>query len=438
VGFHSLLYYFSDHFLVYPLSFIFLLSIILTIKLRFIQIRALPTMFKMLVFNRTSVTEGSSETISPRTALLVSMSTAIGLSNIAGPIVALGFGGPAALAGFVFASIFGAATTFLEIFLALKYRRVDTDGIVLGGPMQYLKKEFSMGFAQFYALSLFFLLMFWTSSQANNLSTLLEAAGMPRLVTGVILAFLMLIVLVGGIKRVGALNDALVPVMCALYCLCTMAVIYKNLTRLPIALRMIFGFGTSKEHLFGAFTGISLVTSMRWGMSRAIQANEVGIGTSTFPHSATSAVNPYYQAVLGMAPVYATAFLTTLTGVTVLVTDVWKEAGAVFNISMFFNIMKIHFPKIGPTILLLCGFLFAFGTILGNCYNASRCYSFLLKGRGLLFFYAICAVFVCMGSIAHVKFIWTVVDFFVIPVAIPHMVAIFIIAFRTNIFHKGT
>lgn len=436
MGFISFVYYLSDNYLIYPLVFILILSFIISIKLGFVQIKAIPTMFKMLFFNKADEQISSAETISPRTALLIGMSTSLGLGNIAGPIVALGMGGPAALSGFVIASVLGAATTFLEIFLAIKYRVVDKDGSVLGGPMQYLKKEFGLWLAQFYAGSLFLLLMFWTANQANSLSILLEPAGINRLICGIILSVVVIGILVGGIKRVGALNDRLVPIMCITYLACTLSVIFQNLSNVPQALKMIFMFWSNKPQVAGALAGFSLSTAMRWGISRAIQSNEVGIGTATFPHSSSSNKNPYYQAVLGMVPVYATVFLTTLTGVTILVTDFWKAPDAVFNISMFFKIMSFYFPKVGPAALLFCGFLFAFGTILGNCYNAGRCYSFLFRGKAVTLFYVICGLFVSVGSIVNVKLIWTIVDFFVLPVAIPHMMAIFIITFKSNIFQK--
>lgn len=432
----ELIYFLSDNYLVYPLIFVGFLSILMSFKLRFVQLTALPKMLKMLVLNRLGDEVVAIDTISPRSAMLISMSTAIGLGNIAGPIVALGFGGPAALSGFVLASILGAAITFLEVFLALKYRSVDAKGNVLGGPMQYLAKEFSFGFAKFYAVALLVLLTFWTANQSNSLAILMKPLVFSQAAFGVVLALLVMIILVGGIKRVGALNDKLVPVMCILYCACTFAVLLQNLHKIPEALKMIFVLWKPLPQGAGMFAGFSLMTSFRWGISRAIQANEVGVGTATFPHSSSSAKNPYYQALLGMVPVYATACLTTLTGLTVLVTDFWKMPDAVFDISMFFKIMNYYFPTLGPMTLLSCGFLFGFGTILGNCYNASQCFKYIFETRNLIIFYFISCVAIVLGSISHVKLIWSIVDFFVLPVAIPHMMAIFIIAFKINIFKK--
>lgn len=432
------IYFLSDNYLFYPLLIFCGLSFLLTLKLNFIQFRTIPTMLKMLLFNQSSNNTTSQEEVSPRTALFISMSTAIGLGNIAGPIVALGFGGPAALSGFVLASMFGAATTFLEIFLALKYRTTNIHGVISGGPMQYLQKEFSLGFAKFYAAGLFVLLTFWTANQANSLAVLMNPIMPSQLITGLILSFFIMIILLGGIKRVGALNDKLVPLMCILYCACTFAVILKNLDKVPQALKMIFFFWEPAAQTAGAFAGFSLMTSFRWGISRAIQANEVGVGTATFPHSASTAKNPYYQAILGMVPVYATAFLTTMTGLTVLVTDFWKEPGITFDISMFFKIMQYYFPQVGPIALLSCGFLFGFGTILGNCYNASKCFQFLFRNSNLIPCYILSSIAIALGSISHLKLVWSIVDFFVLPVAIPHMIAIFIIAFRTNIFKKNS
>lgn len=426
----------SNNFLVWPLIFIVIISIAITIKLNFVQIRSFPEMIKMILFNKTS-SSSADEQISPRSAMLISMSTAIGLGNIAGPIVALGIGGPSVMIGFFVASFFGAAVIYLEIFLAVKYRSASAnDGFFAGGAMEYLRKEFSPVLAVIYSLSLMFLLTCWTANQSNNLAILLESSGIPRIFSGLFLAIISFLVLNGGIKRLATLNDKLVPFMCALYLFCTLSVIMSNIHNLPAAISLIFSSIKFQPNNFGtgAFAGATMLSSVRWGIGRAIQANEVGVGTSTFPHSNTTSTNPHYQATIGMAPVFATAILTTLTGLAILVTDLWKEKTTVFNISLFFKIMQQTFPMVGPSILLLCGFLFGFGTILGNSFNSSRCYIYLFGKKNLNIFFGFCSVATLLGALANVKLVWDLVDFFVLPVAIPHLLAIFIIVFRKNIF----
>lgn len=438
MSFNELIYFISDNYLIYPVFFMFALSVLISIRLGFVQFSALPMMMKVLFLNKGDEEYSAEQSVSPRTALLVNMSTVIGVATIAGPIMAIGYGGPAALSGFVLASVFGAAANFLEIFLAIKYREIGSDGTVLGGPMQYLKKEFGVWFANFYALALFVLLMLWSSNQANSISILLESAGISRIISGLFVAVASLLVLIGGIRRLGVMNDAMVPFMCLLYLACNGVVIWYNLDKLSLALKSIFMFWGNQQQAFGALSGFSLSASMRWGIARAVQSNEVGIGTATFAHSSTNLVNPYHQASLGIVPVYASAFLTTLTGITVLVSGFAQQPGAVFDISMFFKIMAYYFPGYGVGLLLVCGAMFSFGTILGNFYSASRCFSYLFSGKGSQIFYLMCASCILFGSLTNARFIWTIVDFFVIPVAIPHMLAIFIIALRTNIFSKTT
>lgn len=424
----------SDGFLVWPLLLILIISFFLTIKLNFIQFLKFPEVLKMLFLNQQDHVVSHQETVSPRSAVLISMSTAIGLGNIAGPVVAIGAGGPAVIVGFIIAAVLGAAVTFLEIFLAVKYRRSNAKGEISGGAMEYLRAEFAPWLAVIYSFALMTLLSFWTASQTNNLTILLNGIGISNIVAGFFLAGLTLLVLFGGIKRLAAVNDKLVPIMSVIYLFCTLSVILINWKNLPRTFNLIFQSLTGKPLTVGGgvFAGISFLSTIRWGIGRAVQANEVGIGTSTFPHSNSGSTNPYYQALLGMAPVFATAILTTITGLTILVTDFWMIDGAQFDISLFFKIMKHTFPSFGALAIVFCGFLFGIGTILGNSYNASRCFIFLFGRRYLNFFYVICAIVVLWGALTKATMLWDLVDFFVFPVAIPHLVAIFIIAFRRN------
>ncbi len=434
-SFASIVYFLSDHYLFYPFLLITALNILISIKMSFIQFTSIPKILSMLLFNDSS-TEISGDTISPRSALLVSMSTAVGMGCIAGPIITLGFGGPAALGAFVLAIIFGASTTFVEVFLALKYRVVDDFGNISGGPMQYLQSEFGRPLAAFYAFSTFFLLLFWTANQANSLTVLLSSStGISSYLSAIFILVFVLIVLSGGIKRLGQINSALVPVMFVLYCSACCAILFKCYENILPSLAMIFDFKSVAASLVGASSGVSFLAMSRWGLARAMQASEVGVGTSTFGHSSSSAKNPHSQAILGMATAYATAFLALLTGLTVMSTNILSSDSVSPDISAFYKIMETFFPLFGPILLVVCCLLFGLGTILGNCYNAEKCFEFLSNRKKL--FYAACIASILWGSVSSVKLVWTVVDFLIIPVALTHMIAIFIIAFRNNFFKKS-
>lgn len=431
---------FTDKMLVFPFFLTLIFSIIISFKLRFIQIRAIKKMFKMLVLNKVEDSvEGVEQSVSPRSALLIALSTSIGISNIAGPIVVMGMGGPGAMAGFLLASFFGAAMTFWEVFLAVKYRRTLKNGSFAGGPMEYLNKYFNKSFALFYSAATFLAITLWTSNQSNNLALLLESSGIAKPITGIVLTILVLAVLIGGVKRIGKVNDIMVPFMFVIYCVLTLSIIFHHYDQIPNALRLIFVSPFSLQGAGGFAGGFGMIAIIRSGFARAVQTNEFGIGTATFPHSATTGANPYYQAILSMAAVYANTFLSMLTALTVLVTGAWKTQGAAFDVSMFYKIVVAHFPTLGGTMLTVCGVLFAFGTILGNSYNANQCFNFGFKNNYKILFYFFVALSIIFGSVATGNTTWILADYFIVPVVIPHTIAILILALReNNIFKKDT
>jgi AGCS family alanine or glycine:cation symporter len=140
--------------------------------------------------------------------------------------------------------------------------------------------------------------------------------------------------------------------------------------------------------------------------------------------------NPTHQGILAMISVYSNGVLCLLSGLTVLVTGAWKLPGAKFDITMLTGIIDSHFPTIGPIILILSAFLFAYGTILGNGYNGSQCFLYVTNNRWVKFYYVLSAIVIFLGCISDVKFVWTVVDFLILPVAIPNTIGIILLAFK--------
>jgi alanine or glycine:cation symporter, AGCS family len=422
------IYYFSDNFLVYFFLPIFLAGVILTFKFRLIQFRAFPMMLKML-FGPQKESVGS-QGISPRSALLISMSTSIGMSNIVGPVIAIGMGGPGALAGFMIATIFGAATTFAEVAFAVHYRKKGNDGSFYGGPMSYLSQEFSQTWGKIYAYLAGILLITWSANQANNLAVLLEPKGFSPYLTGALVTVAVTFILSGGVKRLGEVSDRLVPFMFALYTGATSWIIFSNLNKIPEVMALLVSSVLSTSGAAGACLGFGFHQAMRWGLARATQTTEAGVGTNTFPHVVAQGTTPFQQGVLAMASVYANGIICTLSGLTILVSDAWKIPGAAFDIRMISNILEANFPMFGPKVLVFSSFMFAFGTILGNNYNGSQCFLHATKGKWITGYRIISAIAVFLGCISDAKFIWTIIDFFILPVAIPHTIAILILAFK--------
>jgi alanine or glycine:cation symporter, AGCS family len=421
---------FTDIVLVAPLVCLLLASIVLTFKTRFIQFRALPLMVRMLVRSmRNEKSNDQSHAIAPHKALFAAMSTTIGIGNIVGPAIAVRLGGPGALLGFLLAVIFGAATTFVEVVLAMRYRTKLADGSFAGGPMQYLQAAFGKWAALLYAAFGSILLVVWSSNQSNTLADILFQQGISKYLTAAIVTVLVLVYLVAGIKHIGNLASKVVPFMFFIYCGACLWVIFANIAVLPSVLKLIFTSAFYPQAIGGATVGYSVHLLLRWGLAKGIQASEAGVGTSSLPHAQSNHQNSFEQGVLAMASIYSVAMVCTLSGLVTLLTGSWLDS----SIPLGMSLIAVPFTKyfsLGSVVLVVSSFLFAFGTILGNAYNGSRCFLFLTKNRWLLMYNVAVGLAVFWGSIFDVELVWSVTDYFVIPVALVNIAGVLYLTFR--------
>jgi AGCS family alanine or glycine:cation symporter len=425
---YDLFAYLNDRILLIPFLFVLLGSIVLTWKTRFIQIRAIPLMFKLL-FQRQE-TSKDEHTIKARRALFTAMSTSIGIANIVAPIIAIGFGGPGALLGFMLATIFGGAATFAEATFAVSYRKRFPSGHVIGGPMQYLKEALHPIFSYVYAGAAVLLLVGWSSNQSNQLAVLLETWSFPRPFVGFIIAIFIIALLIAGIKTIGSLVEKLVPLMFIFYASAMSWILLVNIHKIPAAIWLVFSSAFSIEAVAGGAFGVGLQRALRWGLAKALQSNEAGIGTMGIAHSVAETKSPFNQGILSMVAVYTNGFLCLLSGMVVLVTGVWLDSTLSFDIMMIDRAMSLYFPGFGPIVLTICAFLFSLTTILGNSYFGTQCYRFTTNNRWVYLHYLLVGVVIFFGAVSDVRFIWSIVDFFMIPVAIPHIIGIVILAFK--------
>jgi alanine or glycine:cation symporter, AGCS family len=421
----------SEKVLYLPFLALLFGGIILSFKTKFIQLRTIPLMFKLLFGNIFKKNRESKklQTIPSNKALFTAMSTTIGIGNIVSPIIAIGLGGPGALLGFMLATIFGGASTFTEVVYSLKFRKKKADGTVMGGPMQYLKtiKPF---LAQFYAVAGFMLLIVWTTNQSNTLAVLLEPYHVPTYISGFITAIFIVFALIGGIKRVGNVSEKIVPFMFFLYVFAMLWIVGANIQNLIPVIVLIFKSAFSPKALGGAAVGVGIHKALHWGLSKSFFSNEAGLGVSGIPHSMAATDNAFNQGVLSVISVYANGILCLLSGLAILVTGLWQVPGLRFDINMLNRALALYFPGIGPIILVISSLLFAFSTILGNSYNGSQCFLYVTKNRWIGIYYSLVTVVVFLGAIASVDFVWAFSDFFMALIAVPHIVGLVMLAFR--------
>lgn len=407
-------------------------SIYLTFKTRFVQLRLFAPLWNMIRNSRsrpeTPVAEGD-YTISPQRALFTAMSTTMGLGTIVGPIFAMHWGGPGALLGFLLTCFFGSAATYSEVGLSIKYRKKLANGEILGGPMQYLQVLLFPKAAVWYAAVGSILMAMWSASQANQLAAILDSPllgsyRIPTAISGGVISLLVLFILFGGIKRIGAFSAKLVPAMFLLYVGSTLWILGLNYDRLgEICLTIITSAFAPSAIASGGITG-GIVSAMRWGIFKGTQVSEAGVGTQTIPHSMAETKDPEAQAMLSMVSTYTAGFLAFLSGTVALLTDTWQDPSLPVGISMVASSFQIYFSQFGIAIVAVNTILFAFGTILGNSYNGSQCFGYIMQNKYIRPYYVASALAIFLGTILDTKDVWSHIDIGLACLVLPHMFAL--------------
>ncbi len=403
-------------------------GIVLTIKTRFIQVRALPRLMRLLFggVNHHKETKGE-KSINPFHALLTAMSTTIGMGNIVGPTVAVSTGGPGALFWLVAYAFFGAVTKFAEVIFAMEYRTKLKRGEILGGPTQYLK-EVSPFLAAWYGTLTMFLFAGWSGQQANTLADIFQLESVPLWVTGFLLSLIVFVVLLGGIKRIGELASKVVPFMFVLYVTFALSILFRDFGALKGAISLVFSSAFSPCAAVGGFVGASIMSAMQQGIHRSIYITEAGLGTSSIAHAMADTDRHADQAVLAMFSVAADMILSILSGLIVVVTGLWMRGG--FSNTLVYEAFKVYSPGIGQWVLLSSITLFVLTTVIGNSFNASQSFASFTKYRFMMWYYIALSVVVFFGALADVALIWKLMDLMQIMVAIPHLIGLLILAFR--------
>lgn len=408
-------------------------SIYISFKLRFIQLRFFPELFKMLKKSILSDSNEGHYTIRPHKALFTAMSTTLGISTIVAPVIAISLGGPGAILGFLLTSFFGSAATYAEVSLSIKHRKKLDTGVIMGGPMQYLKNLISPLAAKWYAICCLLLMSVWSGAQANQLSAILDSPllggyRVPTVISGAITTIVVAIVLMGGIKRVAAWSAKLVPMMFVVYLSTCLWIVLSNIDKLPAVIQTMFSSAFSPYQMAtGTLVG-GLVSALRWGVFKGTQACEAGIGTQSIPHSMAETNDPESQGMLAMISTFTAGAVAFLSGCVALMTNTWQDSQLPLGISMVAASYEIYFSTFGIAIVAISTLLFAFGTILGNCYNGSQCFGYLTQNRGVRYYFLAAAAMVFIGSIAEVKTFWSLIDIVLALMILPHMTALILYA----------
>lgn len=428
----------SDYILFAACIFLLGGSIFISFRMNFIQLRFFPILYKMFkesFANRNK--EENKYTIPPHRALLTAMSTTLGIGTIVGPVIAIHLGGPGALLGFLLTSFFGSAATFTEVNLCIKFRKKLASGEILGGPMQYLKYIFSPGAAKWYAICCCVLMTAWSGAQANQLASILDspllgAYRIPTFVSGILISCLVMLTLIGGIKRVSSFSSKLVPVMFTLYLGSSLWILFSNYDKIWGIFELIITSAFSPYAMISGSLVGGVVSTLRWGIFKGMQANEAGVGTQTIPHSMAQTDDPVAQGSLAMLSTYTAGLLAFLSGCIALITGTWQDPELPLGMSMVAASFNQYFSSFGVVIVAISTFLFAFGTILGNSFNGSQCFGYLADPKRLRFYYIGTAIVIFVGTVSEVKVVWSIVDIVLACMALPHMAALMRYAYKKS------
>jgi alanine or glycine:cation symporter, AGCS family len=414
-----------------PLMLVLILGtgLYLMLGLSFLPLRRIPYSFRLLMQGR--VKQGTGD-IAPFNALMTSLSATIGTGNIAGVATAIFLGGPGALFWMWCTALVGMATKYAEAVLAVKYRETDSKGFQIGGPMFYIKNGLKphwswLGtcFAVFGAIAGFGI---GNSIQANSVADAMNSTfAAPPLVTGMVIAVLTALVLIGGIKRIASVAGKLVPLMALSYLAAGLFILVTHMDALPDAFSLIITHAFTPIAASGGFAGAAVWAAIRFGVARGIFSNEAGLGSAPIAHAAAGTDNPVQQGHIAMLGTFIdTILICSMTGLVIIVTGAWSqgETGASLSSLAF----ETALPGIGNYIVTIGLSIFAFTTILGWSFYCEKCVEYLFGESAITPFRLLWVVTVPIGAVASLDFIWLVADTLNALMAIPNLVALILLS----------
>ena len=411
------------------LFFILCTGLYLMLGLRLLPLRKLGFAFTQLFKGGKSRGEGD---ISPFAALMTSLSATVGTGNIAGVATAIGIGGPGALFWMWCTALVGMATKYGEAVLAVHYRETDSAGHKVGGPMYYIKNGLGQRWLWLATLFALFGMLagfgIGNTVQASEVARVMESAfQVPQWMSGVVMAMLVGIVLLGGVKVIARVASTLVPLMGITYILGCGFVITQNLSEVPAAFSLILHSAFNPVAAEGGFAGAAVMLAIRMGVARGVFSNEAGLGSAPIAHAAAETDSPVRQGSIAMLGTFIdTLVICTMTGLVIILTGVWTgdSQAAAMTASGFATV----FPNLGDKFVALALVLFAFTTIIGWSYYGERCAAFLLGIKVIVPYRILWTAAVYIGAVKGLGVAWLLADTLNALMAIPNLIALLLLS----------
>ncbi|MGI6708647.1 MAG: alanine/glycine:cation symporter family protein [Dethiobacteria bacterium] len=406
-----------------------LAGLYLTVRSGFLAQRRLFPVFRLTLGSLFKSGRGrkhaASGDISPFQALTTALAATVGTGNIAGVATAITLGGPGAIFWMWVSAFLGMTTKFAEIALAVRYRVRSSGKTFAGGPMYTLKyglgrPGLGLAYAFFGATAAFGI---GNMVQANSVASVLETAfGVTPLHSGILMALLVALVILGGIRRIGNITEKLVPLMALLYIGGALAVLILCYRNIGPALAEIVGSAFTGRAAAGGFAGAGVLQSIRYGITRGVFSNEAGLGSASIAHAAAATDHPVRQGLWGIVEVFIdTHVICTLTALVLLVSGAWT--GPLEGASMTSAAFNFILPGTGNFIVATSLVLFAFSTLLSWSYYGEQCFEFILGG-GRYFYRLLWTIGIIAGAVGGLRPVWALADSLNALMAVPNLIGL--------------
>lgn len=416
----------------------------LSVSTGFIQLRGFGYAMRETIGKMLHKSDAAKGAVTPFQAVCTALAATIGTGSIAGVAGAIAIGGPGAVFWMWCSALLGMCTKFSEVTLAVHFREKNVNGDWVGGPMYYIKNGLSKKWHFLaYMYAVFGLLAVFGTGNATQVNTIIAsidsalisfgaASGAESLSTvnlgiGIVIAILIALIMLGGLKRIGGVAEKLVPFMAILYVVLSLGVIIVNIKAVPGVFVCIIEGAFSPSGVTGGIVG-SMFLSMKKGISRGIFSNEAGLGTGSIAHAASDTKEPVHQGFFGVFEVFATMIICTMTSLVILTSGIDVEygapAGAELTISGFINIYG-GWVTILTAVAMCC---FAFSTILGWGLYGTRCLEFMFGSRINKPFMVLYALVAIVGATADLGLMWDIADTCNGMMVIPNLIALFLLS----------
>jgi AGCS family alanine or glycine:cation symporter len=409
-----------------PIMIVFLVGtgLYLTIRMGLIQIRGFKHAWA-LISGKYDKKEDEGE-VTHFQALCTDLSATIGTGNIAGVATAIASGGPGAVFWMWVTAVVGMATKFTSCSLSLFFRKFNKDGSVSGGPMYYLEKGLNQKWLG--VLFAFFALIasfgIGNMVQANSVAEpLLSSLKIPKYATGIVIAFLVWLVIIGGIKRIAKVASFIVPFMAIVYVLSSLVIIAFNFQHIPHVIKLILKHALSPTAAVGGFAGATVAQVIRYGVARGVFSNESGLGSAPMAHAAAKTKYPIREGLVAMlGPFVDTIVICSMTAFVILATGMWTsgETGAVLSASAY----NAGLPVIGNYTVTFGLVFFAFSTMLSWSYYGDRCAQYLFGNKAVIIYRWVFVLLIIVGAIVQLEFVWNISDAMNGLMAIPNLIGL--------------